>query len=77
MVSLSAEIPRFRQQQRLLQSDIGESRTYLAASRRSITLLVLPKPSLKTVLLATVSVPFLVMKSGKHRWRTETHKQIF
>lgn len=45
--------------------------TYFAASLRSTTFLILPCPSLKIVLLATVNVPFLVMKSGKHLWRTD------
>ena len=49
------------------------SRSYLAASLRSLTLLSLLSPSLKMVWLATVKIPFLVMKSGKHRWRTEAH----
>lgn len=52
--------------------------THLAASRSSDTLLLFPSPSLKVVLLATVKVPFLVMKSGKHLCRTEhTHRAEF
>lgn len=45
--------------------------SYFAASLRSVTLLSLLYPSLKIVWLATVNIPFLVMKSGKHRWTTE------
>lgn len=51
--------------------------SYLAASLRSLTLRSSLRPSLKMVRLATVKIPFFVMKSGKQRWTTATHSRSF
>lgn len=53
-----------------IQQTLKKSKTYFAASLRSVTFLVFPFPSLNVVWFPTVNTPFFVEKSGKHLFRT-------